>query len=64
MTADLILRLLVSALLGGAIGFERSYRAKEAGIRTEIMEKPSPMPVQDPKFHPAGASQGGHGDEC
>ena len=31
---------------------------------TEIMEKPSPMPVPDPKFHPAGASQGGHGDEC
>ena len=37
---------------------------REAGIRTEIMEKPSPMPVPDPKFHPAGASQGGHGDEC
>ena len=37
---------------------------REAGIRTEIMEKPSPMPVPDPKFHLAGASQGGHGDEC
>ena len=37
MTADLILRLLVSALLGGAIGFERSYRAKEAGIRTHFL---------------------------
>ena len=37
---------------------------REAGIRTELMEKPLPMPVPDPKFHPAGASQGGHGDEC
>ena len=37
MTSELILRLLVSALLGGAIGFERSYRAKEAGIRTHFL---------------------------
>jgi putative Mg2+ transporter-C (MgtC) family protein len=37
MTNELILRLLVSALLGGAIGFERSYRAKEAGIRTHFL---------------------------
>ena len=37
MTPDLILRLLVSAFLGGAIGFERSYRAKEAGIRTHFL---------------------------
>ncbi len=37
MTQELILRLLASALMGAAIGFERSYRAKEAGIRTHFL---------------------------
>jgi putative Mg2+ transporter-C (MgtC) family protein len=34
---DLILRLLVAGLLGGAIGLERSFRAKEAGVRTHFL---------------------------
>ena len=34
---ELILRLLVAGLLGGAIGLERSFRAKEAGVRTHFL---------------------------
>ena len=32
-----ILHILVAALLGGAIGIERGYRAKEAGFRTHFL---------------------------
>lgn len=34
---DLILRLLLAGLMGGFIGFEREFRAKEAGIRTHFI---------------------------
>jgi putative Mg2+ transporter-C (MgtC) family protein len=34
---NFILRLLVAGLLGGAIGFEREFRAKEAGVRTHFI---------------------------
>lgn len=37
MTLDFILRILVAALLGGAIGLEREYRSKEAGFRTHFL---------------------------
>ena len=37
MALELILRILCGALLGGAIGFEREYRAKEAGFRTHFL---------------------------
>ena len=37
MTWDFILRIFVAALLGGAIGLEREYRAKEAGFRTHFL---------------------------
>ena len=37
MTAELILRLFVASVLGSAIGFERGYRAKEAGFRTHFL---------------------------
>lgn len=37
MTWDLILRLLLASLLGGIIGLDREYRAKEAGLRTHIL---------------------------
>ncbi len=37
MTEEFILRILISALLGGAIGLEREYRAKEAGFRTHFL---------------------------
>ena len=37
MTGELILRLFVAALMGGAIGLEREYRAKEAGLRTHFL---------------------------
>lgn len=34
---DFIFRVFVAALLGGVIGFEREYRAKEAGLRTHFL---------------------------
>src|SRR5262245_23936083 len=34
---DLTLRLLVAAGLGGAIGLEREFRHKPAGLRTQIL---------------------------
>ena len=37
MTTEFILRLFCAAVLGGAIGFERGYRAKEAGFRTHFL---------------------------
>ena len=37
MTATLLLRLVLAALLGGLIGLEREYRAKEAGLRTHYL---------------------------
>lgn len=35
--SEIFLRLLVSFLIGGAIGFEREYLSKSAGFRTLIM---------------------------
>lgn len=35
--AELIQRLLLAALLGGALGFERELRQKSAGLRTNIL---------------------------
>ena len=32
-----ILRIFVAGLLGGAIGFEREFRSKEAGVRTHFI---------------------------
>ena len=37
MTANLLLRLALASLLGGLIGLEREYRAKEAGLRTHFL---------------------------
>lgn len=37
MTMEFIIRLFVAALLGGVIGLERNYRAKEAGLRTHFL---------------------------
>lgn len=37
MTPTLLLRLALAALLGGLIGLEREYRAKEAGLRTHFL---------------------------
>ncbi len=37
MTTEFILRLFVASILGAAIGFERGYRAKEAGFRTHFL---------------------------
>ena len=34
MDTEFILRLFIAAMLGGIIGLEREYRAKEAGFRT------------------------------
>ena|SRR5438067_12436125 len=36
-SADLVLRLVVAAGLGAAIGFERELRQKPAGLRTNIL---------------------------
>lgn len=37
MEWELVLRISVAALLGGLIGLEREYRAKEAGFRTHFL---------------------------
>ena len=37
ITYEFILRLFVAAMLGGVIGLEREYRAKEAGFRTHFL---------------------------
>lgn len=37
MTWDFILRIVIAGLLGGLIGFEREFRAKEAGVRTHFI---------------------------
>ena len=37
MTQDFILRLFAAAVMGGIIGMERGYRAKEAGVRTHFL---------------------------
>ena len=37
MTLEFILRIFVAAILGGLIGLEREYRAKEAGFRTHFL---------------------------
>ncbi len=37
MPMEFIFRVFVAALLGGIIGFEREYRAKEAGLRTHFL---------------------------
>lgn len=37
MNYELIIRLAVAAALGGLIGLEREYRAKEAGLRTHFL---------------------------
>jgi putative Mg2+ transporter-C (MgtC) family protein len=37
MTTDFIIRIFIAAILGGAIGLEREYRAKEAGFRTHFL---------------------------
>ena len=37
MEIEYILRIFVAALLGGIIGLEREYRAKDAGFRTNFL---------------------------
>ena len=37
ITTSYILNIFLAALLGGAIGFEREYRSKEAGFRTHFL---------------------------
>ncbi len=37
MEYDFLLRIFVAAVLGGLIGLEREYRAKEAGFRTHFL---------------------------
>lgn len=34
---DFVLRLVVAGVLGGVIGWDREYRAKEAGLRTHFL---------------------------
>ncbi|MCQ2380577.1 MAG: MgtC/SapB family protein [Victivallaceae bacterium] len=36
-TGELLLRLVLAGILGGVIGFDREYRAKEAGVRTHFV---------------------------
>jgi putative Mg2+ transporter-C (MgtC) family protein len=37
MEYDFLLRIVCAAILGGLIGLEREYRAKEAGFRTHFL---------------------------
>ena len=37
ITYEFLLRLFVAAILGGVIGLEREYRAKDAGFRTHFL---------------------------
>ncbi len=37
MIESMLIRLLVATALGALIGFEREYRAKEAGVRTHLL---------------------------
>lgn len=37
MNTEIIIRLAIAAVLGGVIGLEREYRAKEAGFRTHFL---------------------------
>ncbi len=37
MDTHIILDIFLAAMLGGAIGFEREYRSKEAGFRTHFL---------------------------
>ena len=37
MTVEFTIRIFIAALLGGLIGLEREYRAKEAGLRTHFL---------------------------
>lgn len=37
MTIEFTVRIFIAALLGGMIGLEREYRAKEAGFRTHFL---------------------------
>lgn len=37
MTTEYIIRLFIAALLGGVIGLDREYRAKDAGFRTHFL---------------------------
>ena len=37
MTTEYIIRICVAALLGGIIGLDREYRAKDAGFRTHFL---------------------------
>ena len=48
MLWDCIFRLLLAGVLGGVIGWDREYRAKEAGLRTHFfltssMRTPKPI---------------------
>jgi len=37
MTTEFIIRIVVASLLGGIIGLDREYRAKDAGFRTHFL---------------------------
>lgn len=37
MTSEYIISIFIAAMLGGLIGLEREYRAKEAGLRTHFL---------------------------
>lgn len=37
MTTEMIIHIFIAAILGGIIGLEREYRAKEAGLRTHLL---------------------------
>ena len=61
---EIVVRLLVAALLGGAVGAEREIRDREAGFRTHLLvsvgaprlarlgiEVPSPLPSPEHRLY-------------
>lgn len=47
MELEFLMRIFCAALLGGLIGLEREYRAKEAGFRTHLHGSPRLGSVYD-----------------
>lgn len=56
---QIIFRLILSAILAGAIGLEREYRHKPAGLRTNILVAVGSTLVMLTSIYAAGISDGG-----
>lgn len=64
MVSDLVfaIRLLIAAVLGGLIGFEREIHGRAAGLRTHILVCVGSALMMLTSIHMISLSQGGAGD--